>query len=577
MPPTTPEPNETIAYFRVSALETARSLRDMLEPRGVLPNIGAGITVALVALPLNLALALACGLPPEVGLVTGAVAGILGALLGASKFQITGPEVALAPITLELVTRYGVEGMVATAFLAGLIQIALGVLRVGRIIHSIPVPVVGGFLAAVGLLVFDSQVPRLLGLPADVRLLSELRTLNVLADYQPTTIVVGAAVVAGIVLLPKLSRRVPAQLVAVGATVAAVAWFGLRVPTVPPVSGSWPGFQVPSLSIDWIELMPGALALALLASIDSLLCAVSIGSRTSEPTIRTDQELVAQGLANVGSACFGGMPVAAAVVRSVAAVEAGATTRLAPLAQSVVLGAVLIVLAPYVSLVPIAALAGVLLVIGYRLIDVRQLAQLWRVARAEALVFCATTFGILVTDFVSGVGIGVVASLAYFAYQQRMAMLPRIIPLDDASRDSGGLDASRYAPRIMHLEGPLFFGSQDRIDEVIEQMSHTARVKLDLSAVTTVDISGATALTNALGQLQQRGVDVAVIAQEANTALRWFLEHCEQLGIRVERTRARANGSAQLIEARAPMLSRRIARDRSDHLQPQEIAYEPSN
>lgn len=503
-----PAPLESLsgsAYWRGVTRATLASWHSAFHTE-IPRNIAAGITVALVALPLNLALALACGLPAAVGLVTGAIAGVLGAVLGGSRLQITGPEVALAPITFEIVTRHGFDGLILATLLAGILQIGLGLFRVGGLIRAIPLPVIGGFLAAVGILVFDSQLPRLLGLPGDIRLVSDM-TLGSLNIIDPKIVTIGCVVIVTMVLLPRLHKRIPTPLVALVLAIASLG-LGWEIPTVAPLDGSWPMPRLPNLeNVDIPALIPEAIALAIVASIDSLLCAVSVDGRTGGPRNQTDQELVAQGIANIASASFGGMPVAAAVVRSVAAIEAGATTRLAPLVQSLVLALVVLVLAPLVTFIPLVALASILLVVGWRLIEWRLLYKLWTHARYEAVIFMVTAAGILLTDFVLGVLIGVVAALAHFAHEQRefasAASLETPPTLTEVATPTG-------RAQIIWLAGPLFFGSQAKLAEVVDELeTGVEAVVLELSAVPTIDISGAGALVQAIERLVVRG-DVRV-------------------------------------------------------------------
>ncbi|MFO7560997.1 MAG: SulP family inorganic anion transporter [Enhygromyxa sp.] len=500
--PTSLESLSGIAYWRAVAESTASSWRDAFG-RGVGRNIAAGVTVALVALPLNLALALACGLPASVGLVTGAIAGVLGAMFGGSRFQITGPEVALAPITFEIVSRHGFEGLILATMIAGVIQIALGLLRVGGLVRAIPLPVIGGFLAAVGILVFDSQLPRLLGLPADVRLISDM-SMSSFAAIDPRVVLIGLLVIVVMVALPRVNKRIPAPLAALAIAVAALG-IGWTIPTVAPLDSSWPSPRLPVIAnVDVVALLPEAIALAIIASIDSLLCAVSIDTRVGGPRTQTDQELVAQGIANIASAGFGGMPVAAAVVRSAAAIEAGATSRLAPLMQSLVLALVVLVLAPLVSYIPLVALASILLVVGWRLIEWRLLYKMWRLARFEAVIFIVTAAGILLTDFVMGVLIGVAASLAHFAHEQREFVSATCLETSPTTTEVATCDGRA---QIIWLTGPLFFGSQAKLDEVIDELDErdVDDVVIELSAVPTIDISGAGALVQAIERLAVSG------------------------------------------------------------------------
>jgi len=538
VPPNTSEVSSPdLDHWRTAGRLTLRSWGEMLAPRALAPNLAAGLTVTLIALPLNLALAIAVGLPPSVGLITGAIAGLVGGFFGGSRFAITGPEIALAPITFEIVSRYGVTGLIAVTFMAGVLQVALGLFRVGGLVRAIPVPVVGGFLAAVGLLVFDAQIPRLLGLPSDVSLLSDVRSLDIVRRIDSSALALGVLVVLAMLLLPRLSKRVPAPLAALSLAVVAMAVFGLELAAVPPIAAVWPTPMLPAFGqVDLLALLPEALALALLASIDTLLCAVSTDTLSGGERTRTDQELCAQGLANMASACFGGMPVAAAVVRSVAAVEAGASTRLASITQSLLLGVVLLAAGSLVSYVPLVSLAGILLVVGFRLIQWRLLAAMWRMARFEALVFIVTAAGILLTDFVFGVAIGVVAALAHFARQQGSALRAKPLPRAPKAvvQEVVLPPIDSKAPTI-RLEGPLFFGSQTNIDSTILGVGATNEVLVDVSQVSTVDVSGATALADALKRLASTGLTVWVTAEGSSLdpLLRWRLDQIKDECVRI--------------------------------------------
>lgn len=497
-----------VAEWRDAFDATVASWRNALTSL-VANNIAAGLTVALVALPLNMALAIACGLPASVGLVTGAVAGLIGAAVGGSKLQITGPEVALAPVTFTILSKHGLEGLLAVTVVAGLLQIAFGLVRIGRLVHAIPVPVIAGFLAAVAVMVFDSQLPVLIGITDEARFVTDFRPAHVHAVSIPT-VAIGLATVSLLVVVPRLTRRVPGPLVALAAAMGMVAWFGLPTAMVDGIDGSFPSPAWPSLSAVPVgELFAEAVALAMIASIDSLLCAVSVDARTGSRT-RTDQELVAQGLANIGSACFGGMPVAAAIVRSAAAIEAGATSRLAPVAQSLVLALVVVVFAPMVEHIPLVALSGILLVVGVKLIDLDLVRHLWRVGRFEVAVLVATGVGILLTDFVFGVLIGVLAALAEFAYRQRALMRTEPVVVEDID-----------GVHLVRVEGPLFFGSQAKVDRLLDGVGRGGVVVVDLSAVPTLDSSGASALARALERILREDNDLWLSAL-SESARRWL-------------------------------------------------------
>jgi SulP family sulfate permease len=379
----------------------------MIEPRSLGANVLAGLVTALVAIPLNVALAIACGLPPSAGLASGAVAGVVGALFGGARLQVTGPEVALAPLSFAIVAAHGLSGLAVATLLAGVLQLAFALLRVGKLVHLVREPVVAGFLTAVGLLVLDAQLPRLAGAEEGIRGLASLATS---ARGHVPTLLVGAVCIAVAVLAPRIHPRIPGPLVALVVGIVAVAVGVPGVATVEPVAAAFPLPRLPQLAqVDILRLLPSAVALAALASLDSLLCAASIDQRLGGPRFRSDQELAAQGVANILSSFFGGMPVAAAIVRSAAAVDAGATTRLAPLVQSIALALVLVALGPFLGAVPLVALAAVLIVVGAKLIALRSWLDAWRRSdRLAATATVVTTLGILFVDFIVGVAAGAI-------------------------------------------------------------------------------------------------------------------------------------------------------------------------
>jgi SulP family sulfate permease len=503
---TTSRSNDAIsglAYLREAAGLTWSSWREMFAPRSIAGNLVAGLTIALVALPLNLALALACGLPPSAGLLTGAVAGAVGALLGGSRLQVTGPEVALAPMTLLIVLDAGTAGLLVATFLCGLFQIGFGLLRLGELARRIPRPVVGGFMTAIGLLVFDSQLPRLLGLPKEVASVHEVLGAGLLEQLHVEVLAVGCVALATIVLAPRLLPRVPAPLLGLGAaTLLALAL--PSVPTVEPFPAGFPAPRLPDFSaLDFSHIVPEALALALLASIDSLLCAASVDARTGGPRTRNDQELIAQGLANMASASVGGMPVAAAIVRSMAAIEAGASTRLAPLSQSMCLGAVLVFFGGAVTFVPLVALAAILLVVGYRLLDIQLIRRLWAHDRWEAAIMAGTAAAILATDFVAGVAVGCGLALARFAWAMARSLAIHRVE-GHASGD------------VVRLEGPLFFANQTLLDQLPLPAHGGRELMIDLEGLTAVDSSGAVALRTALERLASESRPISLMSFPAD-------------------------------------------------------------
>ncbi len=487
---------EQRSYWRSAAQGTRAELADSFRIKGLSRNIAAGISTALVALPLNIALALACELPASVGLWTGAIAGLLGALLGGSKLQITGPEVALAPLTLQIVLTHGYEGLLWCTVIAGLFQIVLGLARIGRLVQAVPAPVIAGFMAAVGLMVLDGQIPRLLGMPDEVRTLSSVIGTDAAAATSLNAIRVGVFAVLCVVFLPKLHPRIPAPLVAVGVPILAVTVFALQIPHVPDVDGAIPPLGLSAIGLSSIvELIPSALALAMLASLDSLLSAVSMDAKT-HTRHRSDQELVAQGLANIACGFVGAMPVAGAIVRSATALDAGADNRLAPIAQSVVLGLVFLLLGAHLDHIPLAALAAILCVVGVKLIQPSRFVELYRHSRADLAIAAVTVCGILALDFVLGVTAGVVAALA------RLGMSRANLGIHVEHDHGRGLASYR-------IEGPLVFANVARLSSLLA-VENAPMVVIDFSAVPELDFTATEVIDRAIGRLCQRNVDVQI-------------------------------------------------------------------
>lgn len=490
----TPQAN----YWSDSVRSTGAELRASLRATGLSRNIAAGLSTALVALPLNIALALACNLPASVGLWTGAVAGLLGAFLGGTKLQITGPEVALAPLTLEIVLAHGFEGLVWCAVIAGVLQIGLGLLRIGRVVNAVPAPVIAGFMAAVGLMVLDGQLPRLLGLPDGVRSLAGAVSEGAFGGVSMTAVAIGIFATACVVVLPRIHPRIPAPLAAVGLPIIAVTVFALQLPHVPDVDATLPPFGIPGLEVSRIvALLPSAVALALLASLDSLLSAVSMDARTGQRH-RSDQELVAQGIANVVCGVLGAMPVAGAIVRSAAAHDAGADNRAAPIAQSLALGALLALLGGYLDRIPLAALAAILCVVGVKLIQPVRLRALYRHAPVDFAIAAVTVVGILAWDFVLGVAAGVVAALVRLGVSRAHLAIRE-------ERDV------REVSVLYRLDGPVVFANVARIAGRLATET-ASTVTLDLEAVPELDVTATEILGQAIARLTRRGAVVHVRA-----------------------------------------------------------------
>jgi sulfate permease, SulP family len=498
------------SFLRDRVRQTAQSWREMLSPATLPADLSAGLTVALVALPLNVALAIACGVPASLGITTAVIAGAIAALTGGSHLAVTGPAAAMVPLCYEIVQRHGIQGLIVAGFLCGLFQVTLGLARVGRLVQSIPTSVVAGFMSGIGLLILGGQLPRLLGLPVEIKSISRvLREPSLLRDARPTAIVVGVVVLAAMLLLPKISKKLPSALLALAGVTTAVVMFGLVMPSVGAIPRGLPMPRLPSFfSVDLVKLLPEALALTALASVESLLSAVGVDAMAKTPRHSSDQELVGQGLANMASALFGGLPVTGVIVRSSVAVQSGGKTRMTPLTHSFALLLMMVVAAPVVARVPIAALAGLLVFIGLRLLEWRELRKMWKISRFEAFVFAATMAGIVLSDFIDGVMIGIVLSLIHFAHTQRALGVSTIA--HDEPVDTGD------AVSVVRIEGPIFFVSHTGLEQLASQKDLPPYLVFDLAGVPLIDVTGVETLRAQINLLRERGTRV-LIARAGDT------------------------------------------------------------
>lgn len=487
----------------------------MFRPGTVVADALAGISVALVAMPLSLAIARASGVGPVVGLITAIVGGIVVALFGGCRLQISGPAAAMTFLVSEIVAKYGVSGLVASTLIAAILQLLAGALRLGRLMQLIPRPVIAGFLSGIGLTILCTQLPVILGYEVShteeggaLALLWE--TVRQVHRAEPMSIVVGLAAAGAMLGLPRGSRRLPTPLIAVVvATVLPIVFGWTRVALLGelPTQIPWPSLRPVPWGL-WNELVIAALAIFLLASLESLLSASVVDSLAKGIRTDHDQELIGQGLGNLASALFGGLPVTGVIARSATNIQAGARTRLAAILHALILLAMMFALAPFVARIPLAALAGVLMAVALRMIEFRMLRALWRGSRAEAAVFLTTAGTILMTDLIVGVPVGMLAAFLYVVYQMSQLNV-RSVPLSEVTPGAPDDDAGHcQAVRLIRVEGPLFFASGFHLRNAMSRVNGDRCVVLDLDQVHFLDVTGAEMLEEAVGLLRRRGAEV---------------------------------------------------------------------
>jgi sulfate permease, SulP family len=461
----------------------------------------AGLTVAIVALPLAMALGIASGASPNQGLITAVIAGFLISLLGGSRVQIGGPTGAFVVIVAGVIAAHGYAGLLVATLLAGIILIAAGYAGVGRLVRFIPMPVITGFTAGIAVIIASSQVGDFLGLktgalPAEFipKWAIYFKAIGSISVY---ALGVGSATLAMILLLRRFAPQLPAFLIALLVASLAVALLQLPVVTVgdrfPAMPSGMPAPHLPSVSLALVQqLWPSAFTIAFLAGLESLLSATVADGMTGY-SHRSGQELVAQGVANIASAMFGGIPATGAIARTATNIRAGGRTPLAGMFHAVFLLVFLLAAGKLIAHVPMAALAAILLVVAWGMSEAERFKNLLRMDAGERALLLLT-FGLTVlVDLTVAIGVGVtLASLLFLARMSETAgLLPAELSIDDPAQRA----ALPKGVEVFRFTGPMFFGvAREMLDAVRRSGRKPEIIILRMDQVPFVDSSGASAL-----------------------------------------------------------------------------------
>lgn len=476
-------------------------------------DLVAGLTVAVVALPLALAFGITTGLGAGAGLTTAIVAGVVAAFFGGSNLQVSGPTGAMTVVLVPLVARYGADGVVIAGVLAGLLVVAGAVLRLGRYLAYIPWPVIEGFTLGIAVIIALQQVPNALGVPKpdgeNTAVVAGRAVVDAVGDVNVAALGLVMLVAAVMVLAPRLHRAVPASLVAVliATVVAGVAH--LDVATIGTLPQALPALHVPHVAPgDLDRYLSAAFAIAALAAIESLLSAKVADGMVDGGRHDPDRELFGQGLANVITPLFGGMPATGAIARTAVNVRAGARTRVAAVVHSLTIVAVVLFAASLVARIPLAALAGVLMVTAVRMVDVHNIRSVLRSTRSDAIVLVVTAVATVVFDLIVAVEIGVAAAavlaLRHVA-RSAEAVQVTVEPEVDADEERDLLAEHIVAYR---LDGALFFGAAQRFLTELAAVADVEVVILRLPGLQVLDATGAQALGEIVEDLERRGITV---------------------------------------------------------------------
>jgi len=521
---------------RISSSHTAPSFAELFTPKLITvfregygwPDLRAdavsGLTVAVVALPLSMAIAIASGVSPERGLYTAIAGGLIISLIGGSRFQIGGPAGAFIGLVAGVVERHGYEGLAIATVLAGVILVAVGLLRLGTYVKYIPFPVTVGFTAGIAVIIFASQLRDLLGLRIVHEPAALLPRLSAIREALPTmhvpTIAIALLSIAVIALLRKLRPAWPSFLIAVALAAAVCALFPLDVETVSSRFGavprSLPSPALPAFSLEKVStLLPDAIAIALLGAIESLLSAVVADGMTGRRH-RSNCELSAQGVGNIVSVLFGGICVTGTVARTATNVRAGARGPVSGIFHCGYLLLFLVVFAPLVGFIPLAALAAVLVVVAWNMAEKEEFWSLLRSSRGDAAVLLATFLLTIFVDLVTGIAVGVVLGALLFLH--RMAEAVEVdggrASLEDVAdeTDRDRYDAAQATNRdviVYRISGAFFFGATARVLTVLERLGATPRTfVLDFEDVPLIDSTAAHSLVTFVNKLNRSGTEV---------------------------------------------------------------------
>ena len=478
-------------------------------------DLVAGIIVAIIALPLSIALAIASGVNPEQGLYTGVIAGFFISFLGGSRVQIGGPTAAFVVIIYGIVSQYGMSGLATATFLAGLMMIVMGLLKFGNLISFIPKTITVGFTLGIAIGILVGQLKDFLGLsmgavPAEFtdKLVAYAQHLNTI--HLPT-LLIGLLALSIQIFWPRVSQKIPGSLVAIFVTTAIVQLAHLSVPTIGDlytIKAGLPTFSMPNISLSLVrQLLSPAFTIALFASIESLLsCVVSdgmIGSRH-----RSNAELVGQGVGNMMSALFGGIPATGAIARTAANVKNGGRTPIAGMTHALVLLLILLFLMPYASLIPMSCLAAILIMVAYNMSGWRTFVYMLRTAPKSDIVVLVTTLLLTVFfDLVVAIEFGMV--LAAFLFLKRMSDIAEVRQwVDEADNENTDALDLKVVPKntvVYEVFGSLFFGTTNDFLDISYEEGKNALI-LRMRNVPAMDISGLDALEEIRETCQQRGM-----------------------------------------------------------------------
>ena len=484
-------------------------------------DVTAGIIVAIIALPLSIALALASGVGPEAGIFTAIVAGFIISALGGSNVQIAGPTAAFATIVAGIVAKEGMDGLALATILAGIFLVIMGLCRFGSLIKFIPFTITTGFTSGIAVTIVIGQLKDFFGItyPAGIKPIETMEKLSAfignLASVNLDAVIVGLVSLAVLIISPMVFKRIPGSLLAVIAGIFMVQFLPLKVFTIGnlyTISNALPSFHLPAITMDSVAAaIPNAFIIAVLAAIESLLsCVVADGMIGGKH--RSDMELIAQGAGNIASALFGGIPATGAIARTAANIKNGGRTPVAGMVHSITLVIVLVLLMPYAGMIPMPTIAAILFIVAYNMCQWRTFVRLVKTAPKSDIIVLFTTFILTVVfDLVVAIEIGMV--LACLLFIKRMSEEARadswtyIDDEDDTQESDREMKKLPREIRVYNISGPLFFGAADIIEKIIVKEFTTCLV-LRMTGVPALDSTALNALQDLVAFCKSKNITV---------------------------------------------------------------------
>jgi SulP family sulfate permease len=493
-------------------------------------DIIAGIIVGIVALPLSIAFAIASGVSPEKGIITAIIAGIIISAFGGSRVQIGGPTGAFIVIVYGIVQQFGIDGLTIATFMAGIIIIGMGILKLGNLLKFIPYSLIVGFTSGIAIIIFSSQINAFLGLginnvPADfidkwIVYSSNFNKINWFA------LLIALGTIVCIVVFQKISKKVPGSIIAILISTFLVTYFKLPVETIESsfgtISGSFSAPKFPSFNYDTIKLLiQPAFAIAILGSIESLLSAVVSDSMIGGKH-RSNIELIAQGFANIASSIFGGIPATGAIARTATNVKNGGRTPIAGIIHGLVLLAIMLLFAPYAKLIPLSCLAGILVIVAYHMSEWRQFISILKGQRMDVIILLTTFFLTVIFDLIIAIEIGIILSSFMFMKRMSEAIYIQNIGADTTIKEQLFEQEIQHLPKeiqLFEINGPLFFGAARQFQETIASYKKEYKVViLRMRYVPMIDATGFQSLKEILKIFKSEGI--LIILSGINPSLR---------------------------------------------------------